>query len=360
MCSCSSCANWQNITAAIFDLRWDRKVERSMFGVCLRETKSLRIMSICRQDDKTLKVDAISTLRALSVAPIRATRPNVLDLLLLKPDHTLILLTHGLHEISIKPEIRLGAENDAATIPIDIQPSPTSIHSIQSVLVVAIKNPSFSSITAVFSDGSCARACIDLSPQDDLTLRCFQTLAMALPTELAFSLRLKFLHLWSEQNLSTATDTEFRCFSRALYTLFNIGCSRVTESSMLWQDLPQTNSHEEFREDVALQGLQLPPLPIIYSSTKAPARKPHPLLGAVLNALHSLAEELRVTRNHHRALFKLVPVICRIARVVRPEWADYWTRFCPDVVSEWSPTDFIGLLHTFIKRVIGSSALCFS
>jgi anaphase-promoting complex subunit 1 len=69
--------------------------------------------------------------------------------------------------------------------------------------------------------------------------------------------------------------------------------------------------------------------------------------------LHSLAEEIKVTIDHHRGLFRLVPVICQIAHVIRPEWADYWKRFCPDAVTDWSLPDLRGLLQNFIMRVVG-------
>lgn len=287
------------------------------------------MMSIARQDDGTLKVDPMSTLPALSVAPIRATRLTVLDLLLVKPNNTLVLLTHGLREIRLKPEIPLEVKGDLM-----------SIDGFPSREIVSVSDPCGSSISAVFGDGSSARASINLAPQDDLTHRCFQILAMALPTELAFSLRLKFLHLWSERGLSTAENVEFHCFSESLYSLFNVGGYRELSSSSSWQDLSRSISHQEFREDVALKGLWLPANHTYPAFTKHSTRKPHSLLGAVLNGLHSLAEEIRMSINQQHSLFRLVPVICRIALIIRPEWADYWKRFCPDAFAGWSTPDF--------------------
>ena len=46
-------------------------------------------------------VDSHSLIPAISIAPVRALRANISDLLVVKPDNSLLLLTHGLHEIPL-------------------------------------------------------------------------------------------------------------------------------------------------------------------------------------------------------------------------------------------------------------------
>ncbi|KAJ3566722.1 hypothetical protein NP233_g6827 [Leucocoprinus birnbaumii] len=64
-------------------------------------------------------------------------------------------------------------------------------------------------------------------------------------------------------------------------------------------------------------------------------RKPSKLLSPMLYALHTYAEYLRLVVPRFEDLVKLVPLICRLALEVRPEWADYWQRLVPDPAGEW-------------------------
>ncbi|KAJ3806574.1 hypothetical protein F5876DRAFT_80552 [Lentinula aff. lateritia] len=55
-------------------------------------------------------------------------------------------------------------------------------------------------------------------------------------------------------------------------------------------------------------------------------------LVVVLYTLHTLAEGMRLLVDRYPLLMRLAPVICRIAMYIRPEWADYWRRMCPDAM----------------------------
>ncbi|KAJ7050909.1 hypothetical protein C8F01DRAFT_1343574 [Mycena amicta] len=68
-------------------------------------------------------------------------------------------------------------------------------------------------------------------------------------------------------------------------------------------------------------------------TARHPQRKT--LLAPILYAMHSMAEDLRLRIDHYKDLCRLAPVICRIALVVRPEWADYWKHLCPDAMTGW-------------------------
>ena len=187
----------------------------------------------------------------------------------------------------------------------------------------------------VFEDGWRALTTINLVPQDILTNQCLQILALTLPSETFFLLHRLFLEKWSSRNLSTSDDVEFECFTDSLYSTFELDTEVTALSSDYWSMLGSSASHNRFREDPVLKGLNVPPNPSIILGLKRSSHKPHDLLAAILYALHTLGENLRLMVHHYKSLVKLVPILCRIALAIRPEWADYWKRLCPDAIEGW-------------------------
>lgn len=325
-----SAASWRNVSVALFDNRWDGTCERSLMAICLPKSQSLMIFSLKPSEEKTLQAVPLHQSAAISATSLRITRNNVWDLLVLKPDHRLAVYTHGIHELPIQLGYVHHAED--RNMGIDVSLPAYMVHHGKTI---SIQGRSFSSVTVVFEDGWRALTTINLVPQDILTSQCLQILALTLPSDILFLLHRFFLDKWSSRSLSTSDGVEFECFTDSLYRVFDLRIETATHSSDYWSTLGSSASHNRFREDPVLKGLKVPPSPSTLVGFKRSSGKPHRLLAAVLYALHTLGENLRLMVHHYKSLVKLAPVLCRIALAVRPEWADYWKRLCPDATQGW-------------------------
>ncbi|KAJ7145992.1 hypothetical protein C8R44DRAFT_656033 [Mycena epipterygia] len=333
--SSPDCDDWRGITCSLFDGRWAGTSERSLLSIHFPASQSLLLFSVYAGQDNTLKLKYLSQLPALGAVSLRITRKNVWDLLVLKPDHELIVLTHGNRELPIAVKV---SDPDNVTMDVDSdQPSDPG-------QIVGLKSDTFHSATVVFEDDNQQRRqqriCIDLVPTDYLTGQTLQILALTLPEDIFFELHRFFLDEWSSRGLRTSDGIEFESLTSALCRTFEL--RRFADSASqgdLWTSLAKSPSHDRFREDPALCLLRRPTPPpnTIASGTEVPLRAPQRkmLLAPILYALHSLAEDLRLRIDHYKPLTMLAPLICTVALVIRPEWADYWKRLCPDAMAGW-------------------------
>lgn len=272
-------------------------------------------------------------LQALSIAPLCATRASILDLLIVRPHGSLALLTQGVHELPLNLS---NNTDDEVLMDVDSLTGESAL-----LRVVSVHNPVASSVNVVFSNGLTFRITIDLISKDHLTQQCLVMLAMVLPGEMAFLIHSRFLSKWSAAGFASSDDIAFNAFCNSIYETFGIesasALAGVSEGdpSHPWCRLALTASASRFREDPVLKKLRLPHRSAPLVSNSKPTSKPHHLLAPVLNSLHHIAEDMRLMVFKHHSLLKLVPLICRIAMVIRPEWADYWKRLCPDAMAEW-------------------------
>jgi anaphase-promoting complex subunit 1 len=271
-----------------------------------------------------MKIEFLQDMQATSVAPVRSTRPTVKDLLIVKPDGSLGILTHGVRQISVQPWIG-STQRTPSKMEVD-----GGSWSTANLKVARVEERTESCATFVMENGEKMYGSFVFSSPDILVHRCFEVLAMALPSELAFAIRLEFLHLWHEQGLFTIEDTVLVCFRRALFKILHINDPDPVSVILGWDNLSQSPLFDDLSEDVSLLGLAHPPI-----RKHAPADihilKPHPLTGAALNALHHLAEDMRINLEQQILVLRIVPLICTMALVIRPEWAEYWKRLCPDI-----------------------------
>ncbi|KAJ7058266.1 hypothetical protein C8F01DRAFT_1027798 [Mycena amicta] len=326
-------ARWQSMTCALFDGRWSGTSEPSLLSIHLPASEKLIIFELAAQDD-ALEVKHVWDVPALAAVALRITRPNVWDLLVLKPDHQLVVLTHGMKELPIQLQVK----NSHPTTTMHVDPPPST-----SMKIVGLRQHSCQFASFIFEDGNGQRRehrlCLDLLPTDLLVNQTLQILALTIPGDVFFELHQTFLLLWSAQGLVSADGVQFECLVSALTHAF--GLPLVTTSptdASLWSALAKSPSHSRFREDPALRHLKTPncaPDTIVLDlkTARHPQRKT--LLAPILYAMHSMAEDLRLRIDHYKDLCRLAPVICRIALVVRPEWADYWKRLCPDAMTGW-------------------------
>lgn len=315
----------------MFDQRCNATGYRSLIAVHLPEAQVIVFAITIDEGKKSFVVESLATLEATAIASIRATRADIWDLLAVKKDGSLSLFTHGLHELRI--QLRLaqpwnGSNSDSSqVVPLD--------H------VVALKHVCVSSVYMEMSDGRVYYARMDMSPSDPLVAQAIQVLALVLPKKQAFDLHQKFLESWSQRYFRTSPGIEFQEFMLSLFSLLDlklvypfkheesiINCSVWERFSAL------STSKRSFDDDPALKRLKLPTPPATQHYFLFTLNV-NPLLAPVLYALHMLAEDLRLVVLRYESLMLLIPLICQIAHIIRPEWADYWKRLCPNIMPGW-------------------------
>ncbi|EPQ55810.1 hypothetical protein GLOTRDRAFT_138586 [Gloeophyllum trabeum ATCC 11539] len=317
--------NWSNVTVSIFDQRFDGRCERSLVAICIPDTEDVLIFSLTKVHDPHRVIARLHfRTKGISIASILATRAEVLDLLVLKSDNQLTLLTHGVHEVAIRVTDPLFDN-----LAMNMSPPPGPPSAPPGRKIVSLRDSVISSVELLFDDQSAARVTIRLYPNDTLTKLCLKTLTLTLPVDYTFALHRRFLQNWSTRGFSSSDDTEFECFVEALFVTFGMEVTKPEAmQTTAWDALLQSSTHASFREDPVMRILRPP---AIHNPGKShiTVKEAHILLAPILNGLHHLGEELRLDVTLHASLIKLVPVICCIAEVIRPEWADYWRRLCP-------------------------------
>jgi len=268
---------------------------------------------------------------------MRIMRSNIDDLLVAEPTGALAILTHGTQKYSastvgitgVIPHFHSSTRLSHPAAPMEVDGA--GIHN----RVVALRDPIRSAVTIELLDGSVSRATIDFTPKDLLTRQCLEVLALTLPSDWSFGLHVTFTDAWRSRRLSCNPEAEFECFKGALFTILEIEPYQKDQARDLnpWERLACSASFRRLEDDVVLSRLQLPQRPSLKATP--PRKRPHLLLAPVLNALHMLGEDLRLMVHRHDEVHRLASLICIIASIIRPEWADYWKRFCPNVTSGW-------------------------
>ena len=249
---------------------------------------------------------------------------------MLKPDHELTLFTHGLREIPIEVVESHPNSSTSDDLSMDVE---TNRHSDPIVHVVRV---GICSVALTFANGHRARLDLPLNPSDPLTVECLAVLAQCLTPDVSFLLHCDFLNRWCQKGLSSVEGVQFDCLTTAIYTVFQLENELVSQSDDPWESLAQSSSHEQFKEDPVLFRLRRPPdIKSLKPIIQMDSTKFSKFLSPMLYVLHTYAEYLRLIVTRFEDLMKLVPVICRLALEVRPEWADYWQRLVPDPAGAW-------------------------
>ncbi|KAG6812695.1 hypothetical protein H0H92_001324 [Tricholoma furcatifolium] len=322
--------SWKSISVALFDDRHDGISLRSLLAVCVPHSQTAFIFSISPGDDSMLKAVPLFPIPAISVTSLRATRRNIWDLLVVKPTHQLALLTHGTRELPVQVTSPKSILDDNQ-MQMDTSFPSSSNHGP----IVAVHSGHLSAVTIRFLDDHKERASFDLIPRDDLVSQCFQILSLLLPADYLFALHSLYLEEWSANDRPTFDGAEFEQFASTFISCFLLPHGALSQDNEPWSLLGLSPSHDRFASDIALAGLKLPPTPLPKTAPPTDTRSPNFLMGPALYALHTLAENFRLRVDHYPSVIKLIPVICEVARIVRPEWVDYWKRLCFDAVPSW-------------------------
>ncbi|KAJ3758130.1 hypothetical protein EV360DRAFT_83363 [Lentinula raphanica] len=334
------------ITVSLFDHRKVERLTRSLFSICLPSRQSLTVFQLASNEARRMDITALRQMAAISTSIVCGTRLSIWDLLVVKPGGELSLLTHGICEIALTPTLQYSEALPHDSMQVEessYQGAPNDTTHIVSI-IDGLSSPYLS--TFQMSDGSLACASFHYYPSDDLTTQTLQILALCLPADTCFLLHRHFLQNWASRTFTGLPEAQFDCLAKALYTTFGLQSGTISSSTGLapsfnaWNALYHTTSHKRFCEDPALKHLKLPPtsaLPAAPSAARLPTMQKgtdsYNQLVVVLYTLHTLGEELRLLLDRYSALLRLAPVICRIAMYIRPEWADYWRRICPDSMS---------------------------
>ncbi|KAI0829732.1 hypothetical protein BC628DRAFT_1408561 [Trametes gibbosa] len=336
----SATADCDNITVAVFDQRWTGNGHRSLLGICLRDTETLLLYNIIWERLGVLRVHLESRMEARAISSVTATREKVADLLLLKPDGSLSLLTHGTRELPLVLQLPAILANDEPR---------------QELRIYGFSHALANAVSLTLSNGSALRVSLDLTMQDSLVKDILYMLALTIPPEPFFALHHSLLARWSQTAYSTAEGIELELFQEALWEILalepgdNLGHC-VKEGSAAWRRLCTNESIARFREDPALRKLRLPGSSTCDAPFRIPTRKPMAHHAAVLHALHHVAEDRRLSVSSFSDVPRIAPLICRLALVVRPEWADYWKRLCPNAMPIW-PSQSMTVLDNVHERL---------
>jgi anaphase-promoting complex subunit 1 len=362
--ACFSARRLDKITVQLFDSRADHKLERSFLAIHFASVKKLSIFMLARiPAEDTLRVYPATTVPALSIVATVAFRAPLLDLLVVKPDNTLAMLTHGLRIVDIQlgprqiPLPRFGTRTFGSDLgsgnamSVD-EPSSTSrdgddrsdasMHSIiDKKKIVAVSEPLHNAVTIHFEDGSTTRTKFVASARDQLTVQCLYALSYALTGSRAFMLQSLWIAKWQARGASDADDDEWKCFVDALCGMVGVqspyhieDATRVAPDS--WEALAYSASHERLEHDVVFRSLDAPfrSQPI---NVKPPMKKPHEDIVPCLLALHTLGESYKLNNDAIRAyLPRLAKLIIALGQAARPEWADHWVRLFPDILEGWA------------------------
>ena len=340
VCPVCSVIAWRNITAAAFDQRWNGKNDSALLAICLPAIKMMKIISLVKQDGQKVVAAHLKDTPALSVASIRATRMGVSDLVVLKPNGSLSLFTLGTREM---PMQIVGASLPDGRIKLSGSCLPPD-----GARITYLKEGINSQVTLSFESGVDIRVSIQLMPRDNLTRQCMQMFAMLLSADIFFSFHHKFLLRWTHLGCPDYGDETYQVFCDTVLDTFDIKRSPPIPERNPWLALGSSSSAKRFQEDPALKRLSLP---FIRANPVVSPPINHGEYHAVaLHGLHHVALDNVLSVDRHDTLLKLVPLVCQLAVVVRPEWADFWKRYCPDAMDEWpaSTREFVSNLNRVV------------
>lgn len=343
------------ITIHPFDARHDS----SALGILL-PSQTLHLLSLTRQHSSLASRHA-GTCAARAAAALVVVRAGIKDLAIITPDGSLKILLWGIRELDVTlspPTTNLHSSDPhshsrsgSLTSMYIASPSPPPQTSTRNTIVsapfshrpVALVDPVGSSVTIEFDDGGRSRASLDFTPQDWVVTLGFEALARAVPAEEGWGVRKRWLQArWTGSGVSE-NRTEFECFADAVCDEFlgpREGANRgpVNEGSA-WESLAGSRTHVRIRDEQMFTavGLALPepgsPPHLRSSSVGSVPTSPH--LAPAMLALHLAAQTLVADVTKMDRLADMGRLVLRLARRVRADYVDYWSRICCDSEDAW-------------------------
>ncbi|KIJ25699.1 hypothetical protein M422DRAFT_77064 [Sphaerobolus stellatus SS14] len=355
------------ISVHIFDTRTDGKLDRCLFALHFPLKQVLSVYTLVRVPaEDTFRLYPAVHFAAVSAVTINGFRGRgISDLVIVKPDGKMAILTHGIRLVEVKmgprpywlepKETKPGpgparrqpqADDDAMSVDDSLfKGDATSDTSMNSIIdkekVVSVSHPVNNTFSVHFEDGVTTRTKLMPPEPDELTQTCFHVLSFALTPPRAFQLHVDWMSKWEDTAYADDNEQAWTCFVNVLCGMFdidspylNLAKERHKLQPGSWEALAFTASHDRFQDDCVLEMLDAPfrtkPL------DNKPPRKPTQDAEQCLFALHLLAESYKINNDAVQMLLpRLARLLITLGRAVRPEWADYWVRMFPENAEGW-------------------------
>lgn len=342
--ACNSIAKWDTICVVNFNESDELDLVAS-YAIMLPAVGSYRLVHIywdyqvpfIAQSSVIAKVDDVAY-PALGVVNVRALRRKTNDLLVLRPDCSLFLVS-GFEYYGIA--VAQDPSNQSA--PLRLVWAGDGFwkgdEESQGILKVDALHQSVGSHVSLVANSKTYTVSFDLAPANMLTSDALDVLRYGLPREKWNVVRRRRLRLWISRGLPTSSTEELDCLWIALFEVLGASFIPVDPATLKqsFNKLTDTASHSRLADDAILLNFRLPQHQPRITSNSFPTLSP--LAAPVLYALHVLAQSLRIdiTRSHELSLL-LKPVL-RLSSQIAPAWTDYWSRICPDVEEAWMRID---------------------
>jgi anaphase-promoting complex subunit 1 len=279
------------------------------------------------------RVDNV-TYPALAIVNVRALRPESNDLLVLRPDHSLFLMS--------------GFEYYGVAVARDPSNHASPLHLVWAgnegqlgIVKVETLHQAVGSQVTLVADSKFYSVSFNLAPSNVLTSNVLDVLHYALPPDKWNLVRRRQLCLWMSKGLPKGV-IELDYLWTALFEFLGY----ASPSFLSDEDVPRgqpfnalalSASHSRFGDDATLLSFRIPER----QPCTAPASIPtlSPLAAPVLYALHILGQSLKADVMRCNELPLLLRALLRLSSRIAPAWTDYWSRFCPDVEEAWMRID---------------------
>ncbi|BGP51376.1 Anaphase-promoting complex subunit 1 [Rhodotorula kratochvilovae] len=320
------------MTAYLFDVR---SPASSTLAIHLPSAQVLLLLSLTTSSSGALTAAPLSELQAISATPVLATRRNVLDLLYLRADRSLALVS---------------ADGKEAEVPLPPLPHGRAIASLD--------GNSSTSVILTLDNGSRCLTHFE-PPGPGLVSRCLEALAAVLPLD------------------------DFAQLQSAVHQRERVGRTRSHALQDVLDELfavqPRASPPSPYEEVLRLARAARAPFGALRSSVRAvaPALVPQPATTtltpqqqAILFALHLVAQHARLESASEREVLVLGRLVARLAAAKGlAGWVDYWRRLLGPALDEVvcgpeaspgylpaSPPDFLSHLAILLAGKTPSTA----
>jgi anaphase-promoting complex subunit 1 len=343
-----SVLQWNAVTVTDFNTR-DEKDLVSSYAIMLPTIGAYRLIHIYWDQQQVPFISRSSlvatvdnvTYPALAILNVQALRRESKDLLVLRQDHSLFLMS--------------GFEYYGVAVARDPSNPASPLHlvwagdgfregdeDVQGVLKVDVLHQSVGSQVTLVSASEIYSVLFNLAPSNLLTSNILDVLRYAMPPDKWNLVRRQQLRLWMSEGLPKGVAEELDCLWTALFEFLGF----ENPSFLSGEDIPlkhpfngliHTGSHSRFMDDVTLADLAVPERQPCAAPSSNPALSP--LAAPVLYALHALGQSFKMDVMRSNELPLLLRAVLRLSSRIAPSWSDYWSRICPDLEDAWTRID---------------------
>ncbi|KAG8883968.1 Anaphase-promoting complex subunit 1 [Tulasnella sp. 332] len=362
---------------------FDTTLHGIQLAIHIPSTSTVYFLIIGLKNERVVCELLPSTVLAIAIAQVMVIRPLGNDLLIIRPNYRLAVVTYGLLEMEVYltgSDLDVEMTDSSDAIPLTFPPTipATASHGMAppdhlndaarppppDKRPARLKDPVHTAVTVVFKDGTEARAALGM-PLSKTVASCMLALSCVLPAHVTFDIRQRQLQRWVQAKKPAVGLEHFNCFSEAVMeSLCQDGVgdqsgahhgqpTRMASFSVVpnaWSQLEGTISHSALSMDSAIRHLQGPVLQnpllkaIAIDRVSLPSRitRPPSWASPALQALHILAESRKLVPGTEIELRWLAGLLVRMGRLVAVDWADHWAGLVPEEPDAWMPASSYG------------------